>query len=172
MHQLFKRRRSVRKFTDQQPTDDQIKQILLSAMTAPSGNGLHPVEYIIVKNKETIKKLSQCGDYQNFIINSSLVIVVISNPIVSQKNWLVDASIAAAHIYLEAVNQGLATCWANVYMGKLGNGSDREEYVRSVLEIPADKNPVCILPIGYSDQKLPDHGETDFDLKKVHQEKW
>lgn len=154
------------------PTDDQVKQILLSAMTAPSANSLHPVEYVVIKNSETIKKLAKCGKYQQFLEGAPVVIAVIGDPEVSPRFWLVDTSIAAGYIYLECVNQGLATCWANVYEGTLEDGGNREDYVRNVLKIPSDKRPVCLFPVGKAAENIADHNESEFVFEKIHKESW
>lgn len=172
MHSLIQQRRSIRRYTQRVPSDDQVKQILLAAMVAPSANGLHPVEFIVVKNQETINKLSLCGPHQSFLKDTPVVIVVVADPIKSEKMWSIDAGIAASHIYLEAVNQGLATCWANVYLGRRDDGSDREEYVRNLLGIPANKRPICVMPLGYPDETKNPYSEQDYDQSKVHHENW
>ncbi|HUW21494.1 MAG TPA: nitroreductase family protein [Candidatus Bathyarchaeia archaeon] len=172
MHDLFKKRRSVRKYTSHPVSDRQIKEILLAAMIAPSANNLHPVEFLVIKDKKKLKKLSQCGLWQQFIKNAPVAIVVISNPVKSKNFWLIDASIAAAYIYLEATNQGLATCWANIYKGKTEDSQDREAYVRKILRIPVEKRVVCVMPVGYPDETAKEHDRADYDEKTVHWERW
>jgi len=172
MHELFKKRRSIRRYTSHPVNDAQIKEILLAAMVAPSANSLHPVEFLVIKDKKKIEKLSQCGAYQRFIKNAPVAVVVVADPVKSEKFWLIDASIAAAHIYLETANQGLATCWANVYKGTTGKDEDRETYVKKVLELPEGKKVICIMPIGYPDETIPGREESDYDEQKVHWEKW
>ena len=172
MHELFEKRRSIRKFLKKPVSDLLIKEILLAAMTAPSAMDNHPLDFIVVKEKEILEKLSQAGLYVDFIGQAAVAIVVVSDPTKSQKFWLVDASIAAGYIYLEATSQGLGTCWANIYQSKLEDGSDREVFVKKILKVPADKRIVCILPLGYPAEKRSPHSEKEFVKTKVHQGEW
>ena len=172
MHRLFCLRRSIRKYTSKVPSEEQVRQILLAAMVAPSANSLYPVEFIVVRNQKTIKLLSLCGQHQAFLASSPIVIVIVADPTKSPKMWLIDASLAASHIYLEATNQGLATCWANVHLGVRPDGSDREDYVRKLLNIPVNKKPVCIMSLGFPAETKPSHDENDFRPNQIHQEKW
>jgi hypothetical protein len=137
MHKLFEKRRSIRRYTRQKVSDDKIKQILTAAMVAPSAKSLHPVEYVVVRDKKKLEALSECGSFQRFIKNASVVIVVVADPVKSDRFWLLDATLAAAHIYLETTNQGLGTCWAHVLEGKNEKGEDRENGERFPLEEPA-----------------------------------
>ena len=122
MHELFKKRRSIRRYAPKKVSDDKIKQILTAAMVAPSAKSLHPVEYVIIRDKKKIERLSECGPFQEFIKNASVAIVVVADPVKSEKFWLLDAVLAATHIYLETTNQSLGTCWAHVLEGKSEKG--------------------------------------------------
>ncbi len=172
MHGLFKKRRSIRKYTSQKVSDEKIKQILTAAMVAPSAQSLHPLDYVVVRDKQKLEKLSTCGSFQNFIKRASVVIVVVADPGKSERFWLLDAVLAAAHIYLEATNQGLGTCWAHVLKGKNEKGEERELLVKKELDIPEGKRILCLFPIGYPDEKIPDHNESEYNENRVHPEKW
>ena len=54
MHDLFKKRRSVREFTNEEVTDEQIKQILTAAMIAPSGKNIRPYEFMVIRDKKRV----------------------------------------------------------------------------------------------------------------------
>ena len=56
---LMRSRRSVRQYTDEKISDEQIKKILSAALLAPSGHSKYPCEFIVVKNPETLEKLSR-----------------------------------------------------------------------------------------------------------------
>jgi len=172
MHELFKKRRSIRKYTSQKVSDEQIKEILSAAMVAPSAQNLHPVDFLVIKDRDKLEKLSKCGSFQRFVKNASVAIVVVADPAKSESFWLIDATLAAAHIYLEVTSQGLATCWANIYLGKTDSDKDREIYTRKVLGIPENKKVVCIFPIGYPAEKPKDHDETEYDEDRVHWGRW
>lgn len=169
MHELFKRRRSHRKFLDKPVSDDQIKEILSAAMTAPCAVHIKTWEFVVVKDKETIAKISKAGAFQNFVKEAPCVIVIASE----ENNWWVEnGSIVAGYIYLEATNQGLVTCWANIRDGNLIAGKGKESFVKEILGIPEKYRVLCMMPIGYPEKEIEEHSEKDYEEKRVHVGKW
>ena len=59
MNEIFKKRRSVRQFTDKEVTPEKIHSILCAAMVSPSGNHVNPWEFVLVRDR---KKSSKLGD--------------------------------------------------------------------------------------------------------------
>lgn len=55
--ELIQKRRSVRAFTDEQVSDEDVKKIIRAAQYAPSGLNFQPWEYIVVRDKEVISQL-------------------------------------------------------------------------------------------------------------------
>ena len=53
-------RRSIRKYTNKEISDEDMKKILKAGMNAPSAHKIKPYDLIVVKNKETLKKLADC----------------------------------------------------------------------------------------------------------------
>jgi len=171
MNELFKKRRSVRKFTKKAVSDAQIKEILLAAMVAPSGCNRRPWDFVVVKDPATKKVLAQSGPWADFVDEASVAIAIIGD---EQKSWLwlEDCSLAAGQIYLEATNQGLGACWAHIRGGKTVQKEDAEDFVRKVLGIPQTKRVLCLMAIGDPAESPPQYSEKDFNSSKVHQEKW
>jgi nitroreductase len=170
MNDIFKKRRSVREYKEKEVTDKQIKEILTAAMVAPSANHVNPWEFVVVKNKETLRKLSEIGMWQRFVAEANSAIVVTANPIDTDK-WIQDCSVAASHIYLEATNQGLGSCWANV-MSDPVKENEKEKFVREILNIPEGYRVLCIMALGYPKNKIKEHSEDEYREDKVHRERW
>ena len=59
---IFKRK-SIRDYTDEEIDDDSIKTILKAAMQAPSACNTQGWEFLVVKNRENIEKLSKMSKY-------------------------------------------------------------------------------------------------------------
>ncbi|MBN1374065.1 nitroreductase family protein [Candidatus Dojkabacteria bacterium] len=166
MHNLFKNRKSVRSFEPKfQITDSQVKEILTAGMVAPSGMNLKEYEFVVVKDKDTLKKLSGLGQYQAFLADCSAAIIVVST---EGRFWIEDCSLAVGYMMLEAVNQGLSSCWANVRK----DDGDREALVRKILNIPDDRRVLCALAIGKAAASPSPHTEDEYNKSKVHEEKW
>ena len=51
-------RYSVRKFKDEQITDEELKTILEAGTYAPTGQGLQSPKIVVIQNPETIKEFS------------------------------------------------------------------------------------------------------------------
>ena len=57
MNEIFERR-SIRRYTDKEISDEDIKKLLKAGMNAPSAHNKKPYDLVVVKNKETLKKLA------------------------------------------------------------------------------------------------------------------
>ena len=54
----LKTRRSIRKFKDEQITDEELKTILEAGTYAPTGQGLQSPKIVVIQNPKTIKEFS------------------------------------------------------------------------------------------------------------------
>jgi len=171
MHELIKKRRSIRKFSDKEVEDEKLKQILTAAMVAPSARNIRPWEFIVVKDKETRRKLAKLRSSGRFIREAPATIVVLGKE--SESNlWLQDCSLAASHIYLETVNQGLGTCWVNAVGSKTDDGGDAEKAFKEVLDVPVEVRILGLFPIGYPAEEKENYDEGHYDEAIVHSENY
>ena len=95
MLELLKHRRSIRTFTDEPVSQENIDSLLKAALLAPSSMGKKPVECIVVRNKETIARLKTYKKHGTTPLGTApLAIVVIAD---GQKSdvWVEDASIVS-----------------------------------------------------------------------------
>ena len=171
MIEAIKKRRSIRRYTDQAVEKEKVDEILNAAMCSPSAYHRNPWEFIVVKKGSTLEKLSKSTNYASFVSKSPVIIVVTANEPHAYR-WLEDSSIAAEHIYLEATNQDLGSCWVQIHGMETPNGIDSEEYARDILKVPTDYRILCIMTLGYPAEDLPEHDESEFDKSKIHTEKW
>jgi len=169
MLEAIKKRRSYRDFQDRLVEGEKLREILKAAMFAPSANHQRLWEFIVVKDQKTLRCLAATKTWSYFVNRAPVVIVVCSK---EGKYWLEDASIAAENIYLEATNQGLGTCFVQIKNSQRENGDDAEEYVKSLLGIPLKIHVLCLMPIGYPKEVLPEHNKSEFEKAKIHQEKY
>ena len=107
---LVKSRHSTRQFTGDKIPDSIIEQIIEIASYAPSSWGRHPVEFITIRNKETLQKLGDCKAMGDGPLRYSDVAIV---PIIDTTNlelWKEDASVASTYILLAAEYFGIGAC--------------------------------------------------------------
>lgn len=169
MLSAIKKRRSHRAYLDRQIEEEKMKEILLSAMSSPSGYNRRPWEFVIVKKEEMKNALSRASNYATFAKQAPVIIVLTAQ---EDQMWVEDAAIAASHIYLEATNQRLGTCWIQIHGMETPEGENSETYVKELLGIPKSQRVLCIMPIGYESDKLPEHDRTKYIEEKIHLESW
>jgi len=150
-------RRSIRKFQNTPIEDEKLHAVLEAARWAPSGNNKQPARFIVVKSEEIRHALCQADHNQTWMMTAPVFIVAVadmtarvsadkSHPIDEQspdwelKRVIRDTAVAIGYLLLEAVNQGLGTCWTGFYT---------QSDVRPILGLPEDKFVVGIIPIGY-----------------------
>lgn len=166
---VIEQRRSHRSYSNQPIETEKIEAVLRAAMYAPSAHHRRAWEFVVVKEPDKIKQLGQMKQWSEHVAESQAVIAICSP---DWDNWLEDASIVGAFIYLEATHQDLATCWTQVRGSTTWDGDDTEDYVRDVLSIPQDMRVLCLMPLGYPSQEKKPHQPTEFEQSKIHYEQW
>ena len=58
--ELIKNRRSMRKFTDEELTQDQVVTLMKAALMSPSSKRSNSCQYVVDDYKEVLKELSHC----------------------------------------------------------------------------------------------------------------
>ncbi|MGB8455470.1 MAG: nitroreductase family protein [Anaerocolumna sp.] len=168
MLELYKTRRSIRKFQDKAIEQEKIDEILKSALTAPSSKGLKPWELIVVTDKEVLKKLGESrGASSKLIAGAAFGIAVIADSEIADI-WTEDASIIAIMIQLAAHSLGLGSCWVQVRERVTPNQGSVDYYVKEVLAIPEKYKVECILALGYPGEEKEPHKEDKLPLEKIH----
>lgn len=166
MNSIF-RRRSIRQYTDQQVSDELIKQLLEAAMSAPSAGNERPWHFILVKDKITLNKLSQTHRNASMIKNASLAIVVCAdlNLEIKKDMWIQDCSAATENILIEVEELGLGAVWVGIYPRE-----ERVNYIKSIFNLQKNIVPLCVVPVGYPGEKY--ETPSRYDESRVHVEKW
>ncbi|RMG71875.1 MAG: NAD(P)H nitroreductase [Nitrospirae bacterium] len=170
MLEAIRKRRSIRNYQSREVEEDKLKEILKAAMFSPTAWGKRPWEFIIVKEQKTKEALSETTPYAGFVKDAPLVIVIIYD-VTRGRRFKEDSSICAEHIHLEAVNQGLGSCFVQVADSD-GPHGPAENYVKQLLGIPENYRVQCMMPIGYPEKELPEHSDDEYDESKIHHGKF
>lgn len=169
MLNILQKRKSVRKYIDEKISEENLQKILQAALLSPSGKSLKSWEFIVIKNKETIDKLSKIKASSNFVKDANIVIAVLGNNEKSD-TWIEDTSVAIYNMHLMASSLGLGSCWIQCRGRTTKDGQDCEAYAREFLKFPESHKLLAILPIGSPDQVLKEHSLEQLDWQKVHKE--
>jgi len=137
-------RRSVRAYEPKSIPEEVLLKILESGRLAPSASNRQPWHFIVVKDPEKRKVLSE-GKYAHFLAETPVVIVGCGDAELSPRWYAVDVTIALQQMVLTATEEGIGTCWI---------GSFDEEPVRKCLKVPERFKVVAMLAVGYPKDKL------------------
>lgn len=166
----FLTRRSIRKYQDKKVEKEVIEQLMKTAVVSPSGRNGRPYEFVVVDDKEIIKKLAHSKESgAQFAENAPLMIVTLYHEYPTGED---DACIASTIIQLKAHELGLGSCWLQT-KGKIGtNGKTCHENIREILNLPKDIYISNMISLGYPAEERPAYTEKDMDMTKVHFNKW
>ncbi len=162
------KRRSVRKFTDDEVTKNQLNDILQAGLLAPTSMNRKPCSFLVVSNKETLRELSKVKEHgADFLKDANKAIVVIANTLTAD-TWIEDSSIALSFMHLKATDIGVGSCWIQTHLRKSSDGEDSEKLVRDIVKIDDYFRIVGILALGIPDGDVKAHTLDDIDKDKIH----
>lgn len=166
--ELIKNRRSMRKFTDEELTQEEVVTLMKAALMAPTSKRSNAWQFVVVDDKETLQKLSRCKEQASqFIAYAALAVVVIADPMGSDV-WIEDASIASIYLQLQAEDLGLGSCWVQVRERFAAPGVTSNEYVHDVLDIPLQLQVLSIIAIGHKGMERKPFNEEHLQWEKIH----
>ena len=170
--ELIKVRRSMRKFTEEELTQEQVVTLMKAALMAPTSKRSNSWQFIVVDDKESLKKLSFCKEQASqFIADAALAIVVTADPLVSDV-WIEDAAIASIYLQLQAEDIGLGSCWVQVRERLTASGISSGEYVHDILDIPLQLQVLSIIAIGHKGMERKPFNEDNLQWEKIHLNKY
>ncbi len=147
-------RRSVRKFSERNVTDEEIRSLIEAARWAPSWANTQVWEFIVVRDKDLIEKVTGTYAEKNPATKGSLgasaLIVACGKTgisgcyggkdVTSLSNWyMFDLGMAVQNLCLKAYEMGLGT----VVVGLMDH-----EACKKLLNVPEGYEVVAVLPIG------------------------
>lgn len=169
MLKAIKERRAIRIFQHKSIEKAKIEEIKRAFLYAPSARNERRRQFVLVEDPQTIKKLAGMKAHSSHLKDAPLVIVVCSE---DWQYWLEDCAIAAEHIWLEAVNQGLSSCWTQVKDSSTYTDQTSEDFVREVLNIPKNIRILCMMPIAYRAENKLSHSDSELKIETIHYNKW
>jgi len=148
--QVIQKRKSVRSFDlTKDVSDEQIEKMMATAKRAPSAGGIYPVDFVVVRDKETKDRLAEAALGQYFITEAPVVMVTVSDLEKTVAEYgergrnlyaVQDAAVATENLLLAATALGLDTCWV---------GAFDEDKVSNILNLESAKRPLTIVPVGF-----------------------
>lgn len=165
-------RKSVRNYTDEPVSDDDIKMLIDAGVHAANGLNIQGLRFAVVSDKEKLKDYS---DKSKVLFHKTMVEYGINDEhlekMMTDPNFMVyygaptviyifaapntstpteDASLAAANMMLAAESVGLGTCWIgfSCYL------TQDQQFCKDV-KFEEGMNHCCTLIVGHPQKKLP-----------------
>lgn len=162
----IKKRRSIRSFSREQVSENELKTILEAGLNAPSGMNFQTWHFTAIQNSETliilndlIKKAFAKSDDPHLkeranndayccYYHAPTLIVVSNEP----KQWWasMDCACAIQNIFLAATSLNIGSCWIN-QLGTTCDDIDVRDFISS-LGIPTNHQVFGCVALGYPDK--------------------
>ncbi len=149
MLEVMRSRRSVRRYTEEKISDEQLKQIVSAALLAPSGHSKYPCEFIVVKNRELLEKMSHCRKNVAKMLEGAAAAVVVIADKNKSDTYVEDSCVAMMSMELLATSLGIGNCWIQIRNREAEDDSSSENYLRGLLNFPENFACQAILSLGY-----------------------
>ncbi|MDD1733060.1 MAG: nitroreductase family protein [Methanothrix sp.] len=143
--EAIRSRRSIRKYQDRSIEEEKLLRVLDTGRMAPSARNLQDWKFIVVRDQDKRKMLSEAANGQPYVEKASAVIVGCATEPENimpcgQYCYPIDLAIALDHMSLAATAEGLGSCWI---------GAFQEDKVKEILDIPEKIRVVAMLILGY-----------------------
>ena len=167
---IVQKRRSIRKFTDQELSPEQTQTILRAALMSPTSKSTRAWHFIVVDNKELLRQVAQCKSAgADFVADAPLAVIVLMD---QEKTdvWVEDASIAAVTMQYQAAELGLGSCWAQVRLRGHMDGPLADEILRDIFGYPSNFIAECIIAFGYPaiERKMQDEDKLKWESVSIN----
>jgi len=148
---VVKKRKSVRSFLAKKPSWKTVLEAIDAANQSPFAGNMNNLKFLIIEEKETIKKLAKFAE-QHWIPQAGIVVLVCSDETPLENKYgergrvysRQQAGSAIQAFLLKLTDISLSACWVGAYA---------DELVKESLKIPQHIQIEAIIPIGYENKK-------------------
>lgn len=146
-------RRSVRSYTGEPITREQLRQIVAAGMQAPSAHGKRPWQMLTLTDRETMRRLIPLSPWWNMLETAAAAIIVCTDTREQEEishEFQVDGCAAATqNMLLAAHAMGLGGVWLGICEGENNCAAFRE-----CLRIPNYVEVVSMIAIGHPTESV------------------
>lgn len=140
---IIQSRHSVRKFKEEEIPPEFIRKALECAARAPTGGNEQPWIFVVIKNKETLKKIAELAPNGKFIEGATVGFLILGKA--DWKFAVEDCSAATENLLLALHAYGYGGCWI------AGNQMPYADTVRGFANVPETYKLISIVAAGVPD---------------------
>lgn len=147
--QAIQQRRSVKQYEQRPIPMDMLNQVVEAAYLAPTGANWPSREVLVVTDRNQLQQLGTTHRASQWLSGAAAGIALLGDQAAS-RYWVEDCSVAAAQIWLRAVELGLGCGWAEMYQSDNAEESARREgFCRQVLGVPERLRVLAVMGLGF-----------------------
>jgi nitroreductase len=152
VYELIVRRRTIRRFKQEELSEKLLKKLVNAGRLAPSGANLQPLEFIIVNKTELADQVFPALKWAGYIAPAGnppegkqpmAYIIILVNSEIRSQGGEVDAAAAIENMILTALEDGIGSCWL---------GAINRDQLRKIFNIPQKYRVDSVLALGYPDE--------------------
>ena len=164
-------RRSVRQYTEENIPEEKLNAILYAGLAAASSKNRRPWEFVVVRDKEMLTRLSDCRAGAGNLLGKCNAAIVVAADSELVDVWVEDCASAITQMHLMADALGVGSCWLQVRLRTTPDGSRAaQDVVKELLEIPDKYSVMAILTLGMPASHPGARMVDDLLLEKIHHE--
>ena len=173
MLETFLNRRSVRSYTGEAVPMEKLNQIIMAGLSSASSRAARPWDLIVVRDKDKLIEMSGCRlkGSSRMLAGADVAIVVVGDEERSDV-WIEDCSVVMANMHLMASALGVGSCWIQGRDREAIDGETTEDFLRRILQFPAECRLEAILSLGMPDEELPGRAPESLPVNKDHINKY
>jgi nitroreductase len=165
MHAILTRR-SVRRYTQEEVSEETVEALLKAAMSAPTATG-EAWDFVVIRDRKLLDAVTGFHHHAKMLKEARVGIAVCGDPTreALKGRWPLDCAAATENILIAANALGLGACWVGIYPVE-----ERMQGLRDLLSVPEHVVPLSIVSIGYpAEEKAP---SSRYRPERVHHDRW
>ena len=171
-HNLCINRRSIRKYTDQPISPEDVKTIIEAGLMAPTSKSARAWQFIVIEDRDMMARVAELKPQYQTSLKTAPLAIVVGVDTTRTDPWIEDASVAATFMQLQAADLGLGSCWVQVRGRYTADDTPSEDYLQELLGIPETVSIVCVLTFGHKDEERRPIDTDKLLWENVHIRKW
>lgn len=165
------KRCSVREFTHQKISKENVKAILAAGMAGPSACNSRDWSFIVVDDKELLGKMADANGPAAEPLRGAALGVLVCGDVKkafekAKEFWIIDGAIAAQNMILAAKGMGIGSVWLGTWPQ-----NEKMEHQTELFGLPEDQVPHSIIAFGYATGNAEQTKDT-WDESVIHYNKW
>jgi nitroreductase len=166
--EAIRMKRAVRQFKEQPLPEEIVLAILNAGRRAQSSKNTQPWHFVAIREKATLKTLSECGTWAGHLAGAALGVAILTPDPQEKFQVMFDAGQAAAYMQLSAWELGVGSVPGSIY---------EPEKAREILGFPPEWHLRIALSFGYPAEPkalsaAPQKGGRKSMEDVVHWERW